>query len=232
MPPKKASKPPAKRPAARKAAPTRKSASGAKPKRASPAKPKKASAAAKPKAKAEKTQRPAAVRAAKAQPKPAAKPPARKPIPLPPPKPKPKRPVIVHLGDELLFPAPLRFGETGSPGQGRGIVCSIRDIRTGMAVGVATGDMTQYVFEVINDQTFAPGVSSPANSDSLAARRRVQELLRRMARQKQVRGLGEAALAETGLAGLDGWRIVKVHSADIENVEPPAALPTKKAKRA
>jgi hypothetical protein len=177
-------------------------------------------------------QRPAARRTEKAQPKVAAKPAARRPIPLPRPKPKPKRPVIVHLGDEITFPAPARMGESASRGQARGIVCSIRDIRTGTAVSIATGDMNQFVFEVLNDETFARGVSSPTNSDTLAARRRVQDLLRKLAQQKQARGLGEAALPEPGFAGLDGWRMVKLHSAEVANVEPPAALPTRKAKRA
>jgi len=159
--------------------------------------------------------------------KPAAKAQPRKPIRAARPravKPAPRRPVVIGIGDEVTFPAPTRV--PGAPRtRGSGIVFSIRDIRTGKTVKVATGDMNQYVFEVLDNATFDRGMSSLAAGDPAAARSAAQALLRRLAQHRQTPTLAEAALTEREFAGLDGWRIVKVHSAEIAPPQPTAPLP-------
>jgi hypothetical protein len=217
---KKAEKGRARRPAAKKGA------SRANPKRSAARRTKSPS----PVAKARKTARSQAKKAPTKAP--------RKTSPKKAAKRAPKRAVAIAIGDEVKSPAPARsaqvpaWSRTGASQRDyvSGIVCSIRDIRTGKTVKVAKGDMDRYVFEILGDETFARGLSSVANTETSAARARVQEVLRRLSRRKQMPTLAEAASQEEGFAGLDGWRVIKVHSAEIAPTpagpEPPR--PTKR----
>jgi hypothetical protein len=246
MPAKAAKKPVAKKPVAKK--PAKKAVGRAAPKPAprgqsSSAKP---GSAAKPRRKAPLvTARPRA--AAKASAKPQERPVAKlrrqaaekaamalKALPrkaILRPKPKPRRPVVINIGDEVTAPVATRLvpyrpvtpiGPATARDHVTGLVSSIRDIRTGKTVKTATGDMNNFVFEVLDDRTFERGMSSPNNSESRAARAQVQALLKKMSQQKEMPTLAEAAANEKGFAGLDGWRIVKVRSAEIEPVTPGA----------
>lgn len=109
----------------------------------------------------------------------------------------------------------------------QGLLLSIRDIKTGQLVAVAAGDPGQYVFEVLQDRSFQAGFASDHNVAKGAVRvsdNPVWNRLRSAMRQKTSRGeLGSQA---TGLMNqspinttLDGWRMVKVRSRAIENVE-------------
>jgi len=216
MAPKKPAKRTAKTPAAKK------KAASAKPKASAKAGAKKASA----KAKSSRTAKTQAKKpAAKAKPKAARKP--AKTRAKPPAKPRRRKPVAVAIGDEITFPAPTRLPGAQAREQLAGIVCSIREIRTGMPVKKTKGDLMQYVLEVLDSRTFASEMSSAANSDTSAARRRVQAYLRKSSQGKRIPTLAGGALAETGLGALDGWRIVKVRSAEVEPVAP-APAPRKK----
>ena len=153
-----------------------------------------------------------------------------------------RKAVTISVGDEVTCAGANRLrryrplsdaGGTPARESVSGIVCSIRDIRTGETVKVATGDMDQYVFEVLDTETFAPGVSSPANSDTPAARQRVQALLERLRQGKQMPTMAAATLPQGALDPLDGWRIVKLHGAEISPAGPAvaAAKPAKRKKR-
>jgi len=106
-----------------------------------------------------------------------------------------------------------------------GIVCSIRDIAAGKLVGKTKGPAEGYVFEVLQDRTFSPALSStrniggarpPAEVTSNPTWRKVREVLREAAARGQL--LGGAPQELLGSV-LDGWRVTKVRAQMVERRE-------------
>jgi hypothetical protein len=110
-----------------------------------------------------------------------------------------------------------------------GIVCSIRDIRTGELRPVASGDLSQYVFEVVDVESFEPRLSSAKNSDKPELKRQLQAAVKRLAAAGKLLAAANGTLDAELKKGLDGWRIVKIHSKDLATEKPS---PVPRARRA
>jgi len=111
-----------------------------------------------------------------------------------------------------------------------GMVLSIRNVKTGQLVAQATGNLEQYVIEVIYDHTFNAKFSSlrnaPRGSDapiSTAGWKRLHAALISATEKGQL--FSTATLTETAdntmLAMMDGWKVIKVWSNEIENLKRP-----------
>lgn len=148
-----------------------------------------------------------------------------------------RRDVTPAVGDQVRVPTDVRNDfrpyehSPGTPGARQpldGTLIAIREISSGRPVKVAAGDPRGYVFDILDDRTFDPRVAAKANSQGAisgqvrtsAAFHRVQQAIRqRTGRTAPVNGAG--ALAESPLHGLlDGWRVVRVCTAQIEVTEP------------
>jgi hypothetical protein len=107
----------------------------------------------------------------------------------------------------------------------QGLVASIRDIRSGELVAVATGDLGQYVFEVIHVDSFRPGFGSvrnatgadtPGGLTASPAWKMLRKRLRDAARKGKLVSHATGTLGKEITAGLlDGWRASKVRAADL-----------------
>jgi len=108
-----------------------------------------------------------------------------------------------------------------------GIVCSIRDIRTGKLVAKTRGDLTGFVLEILHAQTFRLQYSSERNtagasgsgdpSDSPVSLR-LRGLLQELASRRELVSASSGVLSREPFAELlDGWRVVKVKA---EAVDP------------
>jgi len=142
------------------------------------------------------------------------------------------------VGDEVRVPADARNefaryehspGREGTREPIDGIIVTIREISSGRRVKVAAGDPDRYVFELLDDRTFDPRVSSKANSQGVTARRiqdgpafgQVQQALREHPGATQ-RASGDDMLRQPPFSAiLDGWRLVRVCAAHVEVKEPP-----------
>ncbi|UCC69285.1 MAG: hypothetical protein JSV79_05050 [Armatimonadota bacterium] len=154
------------------------------------------------------------------------------------PKRKPRR-TAVAVGDAVRLP-PERHNEirlydpklaTGARAAEaiEGIVCSIRDIRTGKLVPKTKGDLTGFVLEILHTQTFRAQFSSEKNvagSSGAGALTdnplwlNLRAALQETAARRDFASAGSGALLEEPFASfLDGWRVVKVKA---EAVEPLA----------
>jgi len=141
------------------------------------------------------------------------------------------------IGDEVRVPAEVRNEhanyEHAPDAEGArepidGLVISIREISSGHHVKVAAGESRNYVFDLLQSQTFDPRFASKSNSQGVTAGRieegsaylEVQAALRRRTVQARETN-AENLLHEPPLAGLlDGWRLVRVCAAEVHVKEP------------
>jgi len=108
-----------------------------------------------------------------------------------------------------------------------GIVCSIRNIATGKAVGKTRGDISGFVLEIVHHQTFkvhyasdrnTGGPRGPENVRNNPIWARLREVLTSMAAKKQYVSSAAGSLSEEPLASLlDGWRVVKVKAEGVQS---------------
>lgn len=150
-------------------------------------------------------------------------------------KPK-RRQTAVAVGDAVRLPAEAhnqisRYDPKLAPG-GRsteaieGIVCSIRDIRSGKLVAKTRGDLAGFVLEILHAQTFRLQYSSEKNVAGAAASgipahnplwSRLRALLQEMAARGELVSVSSGGLSQDPFASLlDGWRVVKVKAEAIE----------------
>lgn len=159
------------------------------------------------------------------------------------PKPRRRKSQAVSVGDEVQVPLESRNEyqgydvfphQVGSPGQLiHGLICSIREVSSGELVGVAAGNFRQYVFEILHSNSFHPRFGTERNSEGSQgpgglADNPVWSQLRQQIREAAKRGklVSHAAghLDEEPFASLlDGWRIVKVWTGEVESLEETAA---------
>lgn len=152
---------------------------------------------------------------------------------------KPTRKTLktVAVGDVVRFSGDARnqmsrYDASASPeARGaeaiEGIVCSIRNIATGKAVGKTRGDVSSFVLEIVHHQTFkvhyasdrnTGGPRGPENVRNNPIWARVREALTAMAAKKQYISSAAGGLSEEPLASLlDGWRVVKVKAESVES---------------
>lgn len=111
-----------------------------------------------------------------------------------------------------------------------GLVLSIRDINSGRLVKLATGNFDQYVIEVLYDRTFNPKFSSLSNAPRTTERpsvarafRQMRAALRAMADKGELfTTSSETILTDSPLSKmLDGWKVIKVWSRDMDSLEKP-----------
>lgn len=114
-----------------------------------------------------------------------------------------------------------------SGGQGReeteGIVCAIRDIRSGKLVAKTRGALTDFVLEILQIQSSqlrsssdrrGGGYGVPTDSPVWG---KLQGLLQEMAGRGEYASAGSGALLEEPFSSLlDGWRVVKAKAEEIE----------------
>ena len=153
----------------------------------------------------------------------------------------PSRSKAISVGDHIRLPASafnevLRYGPQRGPGRRasegvQGIVFSIREIATGKLVGLAAGDLRRYVFAIVDDQCFDRAFASESNCEGSKGPDRVtdnsiwQHLaneLRQRAERRELLDQGGGGTAEPLRAILDGWRIVKLRAAELENLTESA----------
>lgn len=141
------------------------------------------------------------------------------------------RPTSLAVGDVLVLSRddfrPVGPRPPAAPGTGggewdalEGVVCSIRDIRTGKLAAKTTKPLEQYVIEVLQHRTFrgefssarnAGGPRGPAMIALNPAWQRVRTLLQQMAARKELVSLSSGTLAAQLFDPLlDGWRVTKI----------------------
>jgi hypothetical protein len=116
-----------------------------------------------------------------------------------------------------------------------GLVCAIRHVPTGKLVKTASGNMNEYVFEILHSRSFNPRFSSDHNVGKSKVPRLVQEYetwsavrqaLRDLAAKDELLSDARGELAKQALApSLDGWRLVKMRSPVIESLEEEVSGP-------
>jgi len=147
-----------------------------------------------------------------------------------------RRQTAVAVGDAVRLPAEAhnqisRYDPKLAPG-GRsteaieGIVCSIRDIRSGKLVAKTKGDLAGFVLEILHAQTFRLQYSSERNVAGAAPSgipaqnplwSRLRALLQEMAARGELVSVSSGGLSQDPFASLlDGWRVVKVKAEAIE----------------
>jgi len=111
-----------------------------------------------------------------------------------------------------------------------GLILSIRNITSGQLVKQAEGNLDDYVMEIIYDHTFSTRYASlrnaPRGADiptATASWKRLRAALRSAADQGQFYSTSTPnLLTDSPLAALlDGWKVIKVRSTNIENLEKP-----------
>jgi len=137
----------------------------------------------------------------------------------------------VHLSGPNLSPHYLPFPPivSGRPSLMSGIVCSIRDIRTGELRALASGDLSQYVFEVVDVESFEPRLSSSKNSDRPELKKQLQAAVKRLSAAGKLLSTANGTLDAELKKGLDGWRIVKIRSKDLSTRKPSPVPRARKA---
>ena len=144
----------------------------------------------------------------------------------------------VSVGDAVRIPvesggAPTRSAASAAqPDRGgealEGIVSSIREIATGRLVPKTTGDLSQYVLEVVHSQTFQLHYASDRNTGGPRGAedirqnpiwRKLRSVLREMAAKKRMVSVSQGGATEEPLRSLlDGWRVVRVKARQVEAV--------------
>ncbi|MHB9024440.1 MAG: hypothetical protein ACYC7E_09725 [Armatimonadota bacterium] len=108
-----------------------------------------------------------------------------------------------------------------------GLILSIRDIRTGKLQKQTKGDLRHFVVELLVDTTFNVRYASQANAPRGSERpnvtpgwRRVRAALRDTAEKGELFASSPESISGSPLAGmLDGWKVVKVWSNQLDNQE-------------
>jgi hypothetical protein len=144
----------------------------------------------------------------------------------------------VAIGDAVRIPAEERnlIGRydpaAAQDGRGRegieGVVCSVREIRTGKLVPKTSGDLSDFVLEVVHSQTFRLHYASDRNTGGPRGPEDFREnpvwqtlraALREMAASKKLVSTAGGGMAEEPLRSLlDGWRVVKVKAQHVEGM--------------
>jgi len=142
----------------------------------------------------------------------------------------------VAIGDAVRIPAEERnligrydprAAQDGRSGEGiEGVVCSVREIKTGKLVAKTTGNLSDYVLEVMHSQTFrlhygsdrnTGGPRGPEDFRDNPVWQRLRAALREMAASKRLVSTSGGGLSEEPLRSLlDGWRVVKVKAEHVE----------------
>jgi hypothetical protein len=143
---------------------------------------------------------------------------------------------VVSVGDAVKVPVEARnlIGryDAGLAKGGRGtqaiegIVASIRRVATGEMAAATKGDISDYVLEIVHNETFLRPFSSdrntggPRGAESVrgnAAWNKVGEALRQMAGKKRFVSTASGRFSEEPFESLlDGWRVVKVRASLVE----------------
>jgi len=121
---------------------------------------------------------------------------------------------------------PRLLREEGPSRPIEGIVLSIREIASGQLVPLASGNLSQYVLEVLHNRSFDASFSSSHNAgratageppQASAVWERVRALLREMAAERKLVSISDGSISSSPLGTLlDGWRVVKVRADQIE----------------
>jgi len=115
-----------------------------------------------------------------------------------------------------------------------GLVLSIRDITSGQLVSEVTGDIQAYIIELLNDRTFstkfASLINAPRGIEKPTATprwQRVQAVLREATEGGILFSTAmDNLFTESPLARfLDGWKVVKIRSSEVESLEQPEVAP-------
>ncbi|HEX2951760.1 MAG TPA: hypothetical protein VHV83_19670 [Armatimonadota bacterium] len=113
-----------------------------------------------------------------------------------------------------------------------GLVLSIREISTGRLVTETTENVDKYIIEVLYDNTFNPRYASSRNAPRTAERatatpawNRIRHILKGMAEKGELMATGSPTFfTDSPLSKLlDGWKVIKVNSVDITNLDAPKA---------
>lgn len=111
-----------------------------------------------------------------------------------------------------------------------GLVLSIRDVRTGQLKDKTKGALDQYVIEIVYSRTFNPRYSSLRNAargvedpTTTGGWRKLRAVLRKSVEEGKLYSAGSPELlADSPLTSLlDGWKVVKVWSQELESLEKP-----------
>lgn len=111
-----------------------------------------------------------------------------------------------------------------------GLILSIRDISTGKLMSSTTGELTDYVIELLYDNTFSAKFASLKNAPRTAERptaapawRRMQAILRDMAAKGELLSTSSPDFLQNSplTKMLDGWKVIKVRSHEISTLEKP-----------
>ncbi len=109
-----------------------------------------------------------------------------------------------------------------------GLILAIRDIASGKLVPEAKGSLDHYVIELLYDRTFNAKYASARNSprgterpSAAPAFRRMHDALHQAATNGEFfTSTQPEQLAQSPLGKLlDGWKIIKVRSTDLESLE-------------
>jgi hypothetical protein len=148
-----------------------------------------------------------------------------------------RRQTPVAVGDAVRLPAETRnlisrydpkLARGARVTEGiEGLVCSIRDIRTGKLVAKTRGDLTGFVLEILHTQTFRLQYSSERNTAGVSGSAAptdsplwltLRALLQEMAARRELVSASSGVLSQDPFASLlDGWRVVKMKA---EAVDP------------
>lgn len=118
-----------------------------------------------------------------------------------------------------------------------GLILSIRDIKTGKYVGKTSGDLLNYVIELIYDSTFSSRYASTRNapraidrSQATPAWKRLRAALRVLAEKEEFMATASPDFMNEGplSKSLDGWKVLKVHSNEITSLEDTLRRATEK----
>ena len=121
-------------------------------------------------------------------------------------------------------------GETTVHESVDGIILSIRNVSTGQLVARTKGALDQFVIEVIHNRTFNSRYASLRNAargveDPIATPgwKKLRAVLRKSAEESKLFSTASPELLTASpLASLlDGWKVIKVWSRDIESLEKP-----------
>ena len=153
---------------------------------------------------------------------------------------KPKAAVSLAIADWVRVPAEQVMGPSAAPTPAAtarresigGLICSIRDVRTGALVSTASGDLSHYLLEIVPDRCFQSRFASDRNSggprgpESVTANpvwRELRHELREATRRGELPSHASGGLDRPPFAGLlDGWRLLRARANHVEPLESGA----------
>jgi hypothetical protein len=109
-----------------------------------------------------------------------------------------------------------------------GLILSIRDVHSGQLVAKTTGDLLQYVIEMVFDNTFSSKYASTKNAPRSADRvtatplwRIIRTTLRDIATKGELLSTATPNFFTEGPLAmkLDGWKVIKVYSTEVTSLE-------------